>query len=49
VLDLPQSKEFFAKNSFERVTLSPAEFGKLIDDDSKHWARLINQVGAKVD
>jgi tripartite-type tricarboxylate transporter receptor subunit TctC len=49
VLDLPQSKEFFAKNSFERVTLSPAEFGKLIDDDSRHWAQLINQVGAKVD
>jgi tripartite-type tricarboxylate transporter receptor subunit TctC len=49
VLDLPQTKEFFEKNSFERVTLSPAQFGKLIEDDSKHWARLINQVGAKVD
>ena len=49
VLDLPQTKEFFEKNSFERVPLSPAQFGKLIDDDSKHWARLINQVGAKVD
>ena len=30
VLDLPQSKEFFEKNSFERVTLSPPEFAKLV-------------------
>ena len=49
VLDLPQTKEFFQNNSFERVTLSPAGFGKLIEDDSKHWEALINQVGAKVD
>jgi tripartite-type tricarboxylate transporter receptor subunit TctC len=49
VLDLPQSKEFFEKNSFERVTLSPAEFGKLIDDDSRHWETIIKQVGAKID
>src|SRR5262245_16919622 len=49
VLDLPQSKEFFEKNSFERVTLSPAQFGKLIEDDSKHWESIIKQVGAKLD
>jgi len=49
VLDLPQSKEFFAKNSFERVTDSPAEFAKLVEHDSKHWDALIKQVGAKVD
>lgn len=49
VLDLPQTREFFAKNSFERVTLSPAQFGKLVEDDSKHWAALIKQVGAKLD
>jgi tripartite-type tricarboxylate transporter receptor subunit TctC len=49
VLDLPQTKEFFAKNSFERVPLSPAEFAKLVDDDSKHWAALVRQVGAKID
>jgi tripartite-type tricarboxylate transporter receptor subunit TctC len=49
VLDLPQSKEFFEKNSFERVTLSPAQFGKLIDDDSKHWESIIKQVGAKLE
>jgi tripartite-type tricarboxylate transporter receptor subunit TctC len=49
VLDLPQSKEFFEKNSFERVTLSPPEFAKLVADDSKHWEAIIKQVGAKID
>jgi tripartite-type tricarboxylate transporter receptor subunit TctC len=49
VLDLPQTKEFFEKNTFERVTDSPAEFAKLVDRDTAHWARLINQVGAKLD
>jgi tripartite-type tricarboxylate transporter receptor subunit TctC len=48
-LDLPQTKEFFATNSFERVTLSPAQFSKLIEDDSKHWAGLIKSVGAKLE
>jgi tripartite-type tricarboxylate transporter receptor subunit TctC len=49
VLDLPQTKEFFEKNSFERVTDSPAEFAKLVERDSQHWKTLIDQVGAKVD
>ena len=49
VLDLPQTREFFEKNSFERVDLSPAQFGKLIEDDSKHWEALIKSVGAKID
>jgi tripartite-type tricarboxylate transporter receptor subunit TctC len=49
VLDLPQTKEFFDKNSFERVTDSPAEFAKLVEHDSQHWNALIQQVGAKID
>ena len=49
VLDLPQSKEFFEKNSFERVTLSPPEFAKLVADDSRHWETIIKKVGAKID
>jgi len=49
VLDLPQTKEFFAKNSFERVTDSPAEFAKLVEHDTAKWKALIDQVGAKVD
>lgn len=48
-LDLPQSKEFFEKNSFERVTLSPAEFRKLVESDSQHWEAIIKKVGAKID
>jgi len=46
---LPQTREFFAKNSFERVDLSPANFGKLVERDSKHWEALIKQVGAKLE
>jgi tripartite-type tricarboxylate transporter receptor subunit TctC len=48
-LDLPQTREFFAKNSFERVPLTPAQFGKLIEDDSRHWETLIKAVGAKIE
>ena len=49
VLDMPQVREFFAKNSFERVTASPAEFKTLIEKDSKHWAELVKQVGVKIE
>ena len=42
-LELPQSREFFATNSFERVDLSPAQFARLIQDDSKHWGALIKR------
>jgi tripartite-type tricarboxylate transporter receptor subunit TctC len=48
-LDLPQTREFFHKNSFERVDLTPAQFAKLIRDDLAHWAALIKAVGAKLD
>jgi tripartite-type tricarboxylate transporter receptor subunit TctC len=48
-LDMPQSKEFFEKNTFERVTLTPPEFVQLVADDSKHWEAIIKQVGAKID
>ena len=49
VLDQQQSKDFFAKQSFERVTDSPAEFAKLVDHDIAKWGALINQIGAKID
>jgi tripartite-type tricarboxylate transporter receptor subunit TctC len=48
-LDHPQSKEFFAKNSFERVALTPQQFPRLIESDSKHWEALIKSVGAKLE
>ncbi len=47
-LDLPQTREFFQKYAFERVDLSPAQFGALIDSDLKHWSALIKSVGVKV-
>jgi tripartite-type tricarboxylate transporter receptor subunit TctC len=49
VLDLPQTKEFFEKNSFERVMDTPTEFAQRVEHDSQHWNALIQQVGAKVD
>jgi len=49
VLDLPQTREFFQKNSFERVDLTPAQFGKLIEDDTRHWEALIKSVGARLE
>jgi tripartite-type tricarboxylate transporter receptor subunit TctC len=47
-LDLPQTREFFTKNAFERVDLSPAQFGALIESDLKHWSGLIKSVGVQV-
>jgi tripartite-type tricarboxylate transporter receptor subunit TctC len=49
VLELPESREFFKTNSFERVDLSPAQFEELIASDLKHWSALINAVGARID
>ena len=49
VLDLPQTREFFQNNSFERVGLSPAQFGELIEKDFRHWDALIKAVGAKIE
>jgi tripartite-type tricarboxylate transporter receptor subunit TctC len=49
VLELPQSREFFRTNSFERLELTPAQFAELIRDDSRHWEALIKAVGAKLD
>ena len=48
-LDEPQTKQYFEKNSFERVTDTPAEFAKLVDHDIAKWDTLIKQVGARVD
>jgi tripartite-type tricarboxylate transporter receptor subunit TctC len=49
VLDAPKTREFFQKNSFERVDATPAQFVKLIQDDSKHWGELVKAVGARLD
>ena len=49
VLDLPQSREFFKTNSFERVDLPPSKFGELVQSDLAHWSALIKAVGAKIE
>jgi tripartite-type tricarboxylate transporter receptor subunit TctC len=49
VLELPQSREFFQTNSFERVELTPDQFAQLAQDDFKHWGALIKAVGVKLD
>jgi tripartite-type tricarboxylate transporter receptor subunit TctC len=46
---LPQSREFFEANSFERVELTPDQFAQLIQDDLKHWGTLIKAAGVKLD
>jgi tripartite-type tricarboxylate transporter receptor subunit TctC len=48
-LDLPETRQFFKTNSFERIDLSPQQFGELVQSDLKHWSALINAVGAKID
>jgi tripartite-type tricarboxylate transporter receptor subunit TctC len=48
-LELPQTREFFRVNSFERVDLTPTQFSQLIQEDLAHWGTLIKAVGAKLD
>lgn len=48
-LDHPETANFFRTNSFERVDLSPQDFGKLIQSDLRHWSALIKAVGVKID
>ena len=48
-LDHPETQAFFKTNSFQRVNLSPQDFGKLIQSDLKHWTGLINALGIKID
>jgi hypothetical protein len=47
-LDHPETAKLSRTNSFERVDLSPQDFGKLIQSDLKHWGALIKAVGAKI-
>ena len=48
-LDHPETQTFFKTNSFQRVNLSPQDFGKLIQSDLKHWTGLISALGIKID
>jgi tripartite-type tricarboxylate transporter receptor subunit TctC len=48
-LDHPDTRKMFGTNSFERVDLSPQDFGKLIQSDLKHWGDLIRSTGVKIE
>src|SRR5215468_3801699 len=48
-LDLPETRQFFKTNSFERVDVSPQDFAKLVQSDLKHWSALINALGVRID
>ncbi|MFL6797198.1 MAG: Bug family tripartite tricarboxylate transporter substrate binding protein [Xanthobacteraceae bacterium] len=48
-LDLPETRQFFRTQTFERVSLNPPQFRELIASDLKHWSALITAVGAKID
>src|SRR5882757_4523249 len=48
-LNHPETTKFFKTNSFERVDLSPQDFGALISSDLRHWSALIKAVGVKID
>jgi tripartite-type tricarboxylate transporter receptor subunit TctC len=48
-LDHPDTRKMFQTNSFERIDLSPQDFGKLIQSDLKHWTDLIRLTGVKID
>jgi tripartite-type tricarboxylate transporter receptor subunit TctC len=49
VLELPQSREFFQTNSFERVDLTPDQFALLTQNDFQHWGALIKATGVRLD
>jgi len=48
-LDLSETKQFFKTNSFERVDLSPRQFGELVQSDLEHWSDLIKALGVKIE
>jgi tripartite-type tricarboxylate transporter receptor subunit TctC len=48
-LDLPETKQFFKTNSFERLDVEPKQLGELIRSDLEHWGGLINALGVKIE
>ncbi len=48
-LALPALRDKLAMQGAETVSMRPAEFGKLMQDELDKWARIVRQTGAKVD
>jgi tripartite-type tricarboxylate transporter receptor subunit TctC len=49
VLGSPSVRDYFAKSSFERIDVTPAQFADLIRRDSEHWGRLIRSLNIALD
>ena len=49
VMALPEVKTYYAGHSLEIVASTPAEFAKFFREERERWARVIKEVGAKVD
>lgn len=47
VLDSKAVQDFFQKQTFNRMNLSPKEVGQLVDRDYAHWGKLIKSLGIK--
>lgn len=48
-LRVPALRDKLATQGAETVSVSPAEFGKLMQAERDKWARIVQQTGAKVD
>jgi tripartite-type tricarboxylate transporter receptor subunit TctC len=49
VMALPDVKAYYAGHSLEIVASSPAEFARFFREERERWAKVIRDVGAKVD
>ena len=49
ILAEPSAKSRFGELGAMRMSGSPADFGKLIADETKKWAEVVKFSGAKVD
>ena len=49
IASLPDVKEAWAKQGAVPMHMTPAEFGKFIEQDIQKWAKVVKISGAKVD
>ncbi len=49
IVGLPDVKEIWAKQGAVPMHMSPAEFGKFLEEDIQKWAKVVTFSGAKVD
>jgi tripartite-type tricarboxylate transporter receptor subunit TctC len=48
VANRPDVKEAWAKQGVEPMTMTPAEFGKYLQNDIEKWAKVVKETGMKV-